>query len=166
MRAECFTTVFLCKSYTFPSFLSDFHSCVSFAFASCQPGGDAYGGGDFGIAHGDVEGVAFARFECAVPVGGIQTVSLLADGEAEQGLAGGYGLRKQEGLAAVAATAEGDVGAGGAGGEGDAFQFVGSDGLGNGYGGGLQDFGGDACAGFQAYVQLGGEVGEGEGNGG
>lgn len=40
MRAECFTTVFLCKSYTFPSFLSDFHSCVSFAFASCQPGGE------------------------------------------------------------------------------------------------------------------------------
>lgn len=83
MRVECFTTVFLCKSYTFPSFLSDFHSCVSFAFASFQPGGDAYGGGDFGIAHGDVEGVAFAGFECAVAGGGVEAVGLSADGEAE-----------------------------------------------------------------------------------
>lgn len=66
MRAECFTTVFLCKSYTSPSFLSDFHPGVSFAVASCQPGGDADGGGDFGIAHG-----------------GVEAVGLSADGEAE-----------------------------------------------------------------------------------
>ena len=81
-------------------------------------------------------------------------------------MAGGYGLREKQGVAAVAGAAEGDVGAGGAGGEGDAFQFVGGDGLGHGYGGGLQGFGGDACAGFQGDVELGGEVGEGEGDGG